>query len=284
MIKLPNNLRKYVGFILIALTVSIFGIYLKNHPDTFKPLFEVPFATIPILLILYFFFLMTNYLITVITIKACGKSFPNFSSFLLTIYSTVVNFFGPLQSGPGFRAVYLKAKLGIRIKEYTLITLIYYACFAFISICMLFVPTFPWLFIPITLVFAGLLVYGRKNILKGGMVGYLIKPIFLITVLQLIVVSAIYFIGLKAVGADIDLKSLLAYTGSANLALFVSFTPGAIGIRESFIYFAQSIHGIPTQDIINASIIDRSIYVVFLLMLFVFSALVHVKDKLNPKS
>jgi uncharacterized membrane protein YbhN (UPF0104 family) len=59
------------------------------------------------------------------------------------------------------------------------------------------------------------------------------------------------------------------YAAAANLALFVSLTPGAIGFRESFLLLTRQLHQIPNDIVFAASIIDRAFYVVFLLVLFV---------------
>ena len=100
------------------------------------------------------------------------------------------------------------------------------------------------------------------------------------TALQILIVAVIYYFELAALGYHANLSSILIYAGSANLALFVSFTPAAIGIRESFIYFSQSMHDIPTEYIFNTSLLDRSVYLMFLIILLAFSSSLHLKAKL----
>jgi uncharacterized membrane protein YbhN (UPF0104 family) len=80
--------------------------------------------------------------------------------------------------------------------------------------------------------------------------------------------SFIYAIELNQVHPGYSLFQQLAYTATANLALFVSLTPGAIGFRESFLYFTEHLHGIDTNSILLASVIDRAINVLFLVLLF----------------
>jgi len=60
---------------------------------------------------------------------------------------------------------------------------------------------------------------------------------------------------------------VVIYTGAANFALFVSITPGAIGFRESFLLFSQHLHHIDSSTIVAANLIDRSVYIVLLLLL-----------------
>jgi uncharacterized membrane protein YbhN (UPF0104 family) len=68
------------------------------------------------------------------------------------------------------------------------------------------------------------------------------------------------------------------------MALFVSLTPGAIGIREAFLTFSQQLHHIDTSTIVAANIIDRAVYLVFLGVLFIFVFSLHARDKLSLSS
>jgi len=71
--------------------------------------------------------------ITGVTLAICGKRMGLKENFMLTSYSSIANFFGPLQSGPGVRAVYLKAKHQVRLRDYTLASLLSLGLFAFFS-------------------------------------------------------------------------------------------------------------------------------------------------------
>src|SRR4051794_14055032 len=52
--------------------------------------------------------------------RMCSTRLGIKENFLLTSYSSIINFFGPLQSGPGVRAVYLKTRHNVRLRDYTL--------------------------------------------------------------------------------------------------------------------------------------------------------------------
>lgn len=279
--QLLPRFRKYIGFFVIAVTTAAFFWYIENNPGALTPLKSLSFQLLPLLLLLYGLFLLTNFLITAITITISKKEYPLKDSFQLTIYSTLVNFFGPLQSGPGFRAVYLKKKIGLSIKNYTLATGLYYVAFLVISLLMLLGPTYPLqslVTLLIAMVFGWFFIKNKINLAKLIKYSLIIS---LITFVQLLVIALIYYIELRATGYSASLTSALAYAGSANLALFVAFTPGAIGIRESFILFSQSLHNIPTEYIVSASLLDRAIYVVFLGLLFLLSSSLHIKAKMK---
>lgn len=277
---LARQYRQYVGPVLIFLVVLAFWWYLSNHPGILDPLGQVPLIVLPVILFLYAAVLLTNTIVTARTIAMNKKSYPFTSSLLLTTYSTLVNFFGPLQSGPGFRAVYLKKKLGLSIKGYTAATTLYYGTFTVINIAMLFGVKYPLVagILITALAIAGFLVFRRQNlsvIITNGLI------IGLVTALQIAAMVAIYHIELQAVGHTASFTQTLAYTATANLALFVSLTPGAIGIRESFLYLAQSLHQVPGETIIAASLLDRAIYIVFLSLVFAASSGLHIKSRLN---
>ena len=67
----------------------------------------------------------------------------------------------------------------------------------------------------------------------------------------------------------------------ANFALFVSLTPGAIGIREAFLVFSQDLHHIPNDIIVAANVLDRAVYILFLGLLFIIVLLMHAGSKLQ---
>jgi uncharacterized membrane protein YbhN (UPF0104 family) len=73
----------------------------------------------------------------------------------------------------------------------------------------------------------------------------------------------------------------MVYTGAANLALFVSLTPGAIGFRESFLVFSQHLHHISNSTIVAANILDRAMYLVLLLILALIIFGTHARRQLG---
>ncbi len=280
LLNLLKSGRKYIGGVIILLTIGAFYAYLRANPDALEPLKSAPLYIIPLILVLYGLMLFTNFLVTVVTIAMNDKQYPAMDSLMLTIYSTLVNFFGPLQSGPGFRAVYLKKKIGLSIKGYTLATMLYYGSFAAISLAMMFGTIKPYITLALLVALAGCAAfvfrkYEITSLIKNGLI------IGVVTLVQLSIVALIYYIELRATGYQPSLSSTLIYAGSANFALFVSFTPGAIGIRESFLYLSQSLHGIPTENIVSASLLDRAIYIVFLGILFLVSSGMHLNKRLR---
>ncbi len=275
-----KRVRKNIGYTLFVLFSLSFVFYIKNNPGALEPLSNINILVLCLILLLYILFLSSNLMLTKATVQYFKKEISFYETGLLTAYSTLVNFFGPLQSGPGYRAVYLKAKHGIKIKDYSLVSVVYYVAFGVLSLIMLF-SSKPIILLLSSLGVVACLIIART---KGSVFGYsynIINKIFFITASQLALVTIIYYIEIGVVGPSPSVVSVITYTGSANLALFVAFTPGAIGIRESFILLSQSLHKIPSEQVIAASVLDRSIYFLFLLGLFVLSSSLHFKQKLS---
>lgn len=110
-----------------------------------------------------------------------------------------------------------------------------------------------------------------------------IVKISVFVLVQCIITTVIYTLEIWSFNSNVSLLQTLGYTAIANLALFVALTPGAIGIRESFLFFSQTLHGIDAQTIITASIIDRSVYFLFLAFIFVLCIALNAKQKLGVK-
>ncbi len=273
--------KQPLAIIGIILTFAIFGAYIASHPAVIADLATISPAVLLLLVVLYCVVIATNAVIIYATVHICKKDLSIKNSLLLTIYSTIINFFGPLQSGPGARAVYLKSKLGVRIRDYTLATFLYYIAFAAINIAFLFTNTqlsFA-LFGIITSAFVFIFATKKLHVLRPQFAGV----IYVTTLLQIIVMSTIYYVEILTIHTPVSFMQALSYGASANLSMFVSITPGAIGIREAFLAFSQSLHHVSLSSIVAAGIIDRAFYVMFLLALLVVSTSLHIKSKLFRK-
>lgn len=283
-----TRVRAILGLTIVTLTTGLFVIFFINNPNVWDELGQVSLAIILVLLLLYLLFTFTISLIVSATVKICRAVISKKESFLLTAYSAVINFFGPLQSGPAFRAIYLKQKHDVSIKKYTVASLGYYVIYGLISILLLFSGYLGVFFIPclvLSLLVAGLVFYKYEGLGDKGLNNAAWLRLLLATVLQITLLVVIFGIELKTIQHDISWNQILIYTGAANLALFVSITPGAIGFREAFLIFSQRLHGIDTSTIVAANTIDRGIYVLMLVILSLMILVTHSKDhfKLNSQ-
>jgi len=278
-----------VAIIVLVATIAVFASYITKHPEIWHQLRQVKLTTMLLILALYGVFIVTLAGVQLATLALCNTKLSRKENFLLTIYSSIINFFGPLQSGPGFRAVYLKQKHGTKLKNYTYASLLYYFFFALFSGLLLLSGLIGWwgvlalfslailcLLLVLRLPFA---IIKAINSLNLHQVGWLAVA----SAAQVMIISLIYFTELRSLNHHITFGQTLIYSGAANFAIFVSLTPGAIGFRESFLLFSRHLHHIGAGMIATASLIDRAAYIILLGILFVIVLFVHAKDFLKVK-
>lgn len=279
--------KPLIAIIVLLATITAFIHFFATHPEARQQLSQLSPLVIAILLALYAGFLVSLVLILKATLSLCRTSLPTTETLLLTIYSSIINFFGPLQSGPGFRGLYLKKRYGTKLKNYTLATLMYYGFFALWSgLCLLSGLIGGYGVFGLSLlgfVGLGILLWApspwRERLQQFPLRA--IAGLALASLLQVVLVVVIYAVELKTVSPGVTTQQAIIYTGAANFALFVSLTPGAIGFRESFLLFSQQLHHIDSASIVSASLIDRGMYVLFLGLLGVLALSLHAKDRLK---
>lgn len=280
---------------ILLVTFTLIGRFFLTHPEYLRQLSDIRPVVVAEIVGLYCLAICALVWVYDATLKLCGHTLRPTENALLTAYSTIANFFGPLQSGPGVRAVYLKARHNVRLRDYTLASLIYYGLFATYSALFLLVAKRPWWQTVLVLVcvgtFSGLVIrffLTRDKKRAGSGSRFAFRPSALMslmaaTFVQVSLIAIIYFVELHTINPAIHFGQAVSYSGASNFALFVSLTPGAIGFREAFLIFSQQIHGISTATILGANIIDRSVYLVFLMLLLVLALAVNAKGKLRLK-
>lgn len=289
---MPKALLKKIAVVaVLLLTISLFVGYFVQHPEYWRELTRISPWTITWVLLLNVAMVFVLVLITDTTVQMCGKALRPMENFLLTSYSSLANFFGPLQSGPGVRSVYLKSRHKVRLRDYTLATLLSLGLFAAYSALFLLVGMRPWWQTALTILVVALasayvIRFFRKRDKtpeksQFRLSSTLLSRLLILTFLQVVITVGWYYVELRAVNPQIHITQAMSYAGAANFSLFVSFTPDAIGIREGFLLFSQHIHHVSTHDIVAANVIDRVSYVLFLVLLFVLTLSLHAKNRLK---
>ncbi len=289
---LTGRRTKNILIVLVLLaTVAVFVRFFAQHPDYIRQLGRTNPWWIVAVIALNIPMVGLLMLVYDNCLKLCGKQLAWKENFLLTSYSSIVNFFGPLQSGPGVRAAYLKTRHKVRLRDYTLATLLYYGLFAFFSALFLLVGTRPWWQTVLALAaVAGFSFCVIKLFLKRdkrpaasqfSLRSDILARLMVVTFLQVLLTAVTYFVELKAVNPHISWGQAVSYSGAANFALFVSLTPDAIGFRETFLVFSRRLHHVSTANILSANVIDRGAYVIFLLLLFAVVLSLHAKQRLR---
>lgn len=274
--------KRALAIAVLVLVAAFIAVYVAIRPEIVADVLAVGPVALGWLTGLYALIIVTHWAILLLTVRWCAATIGGREGLLLTVYSTVANFFGPLQSGPGVRAAYLKAKVGVRLRDFTMATLVYYLAFGAVNVSLLFVRTLPWL-TALGLV-ATVAVVAVTAWRSGAGRRVATVAIAAVTTLQALLMAVVYGVELNAVaGPGADALQSLVYSASANLSLFVSITPGAIGFREAFLGFAQSLHGVGLDAIIAAGIVDRAFYVLFLGVLFLLSSLLNLRAMFSPR-
>ena len=246
-------IRVVLVLVLLVTILGFFTFYIKDHPAIIETLKHIDPATLILLLGCYFLMLVIWMGVYNATLRLCGEPLKNQENMLLTIYSTLANFFLPLQSGPGIRAGYLKKKHKVPISTYIMSTLIYYGMYAVISAGFLFVAaSYWWVAVPAVIgaaaVSLGVIYIAKGRLLKksGDLKLFLnrryLLTLFAFTLGQLSLQCIIYGIELHGLDLHETVRRVISYTGAANFSLFVALTPGAIGFREAFLEFSKRIH------------------------------------------
>lgn len=278
-------LKPVLAMAVLVATIIGFIWYFQTHPSVGEQLSRTSVGLIVVLLVLYLGTIAALAMVTASTARLCRAPLKLGESLLLTAYTAVINFFGPLQSGPAVRAVYLKRKYDVNLKQFGVATLVYYFFYAAFSGLFLLSGLLKWWLLP--LVVLGLLVmYG---IFKSQQFGPKLRQLDLggwyylaaATLLQVCLVAVIYYAELHSIDPSITLNQAIIYAGAANFALFVSITPGAIGFREAFLVFSQNLHHVPSETIVAANILDRAVYILLLIGLAAFILAFHAKDHLG---
>lgn len=276
--------RPVAAIIILTATTAAFLYYFATHPVVRHQLQQTKPLTIAIILLLYFGTVGSLSMINIGTLKLCRIRMPGAESLLLSSYSSVINFFGPLQSGPAFRAVYLKKKYGLKLRNYTTATFMYYFFYGAFSGMFLLSGLLKWWLLALAVTGLAVALLARRSrwaaprlaALNLGAWYYLA----LATFLQVSLVAFIYYAELRTVAPGTHFSQAIVYTGAANLALFVSLTPGAIGFRESFLLFSERLHHISPAAIVSANIIDRAMYITLLLIMALFIFGTHARRSL----
>jgi len=287
------TIKRTIVVAVLLLTLLLFVAYFKQHPAYWRELGSISPWTIVWVLLLNVLMVVVLTLLGLATIALCGRAIGLKENFLLTAYSSIANFFGPLQSGPGVRAAYLKTRHQVRLRDYTLASLLVLGFYAFFSALFLLVGTRPWWQTVLALLLVGgfsifvMRIFLRRDKHREDS-RFALRPkvlatIVFLTFIQVFITIGWYYVELKAVNPHVHFSQAMSYAGAANFSLFVSITPDAVGIREAFLVFSQHIHHVSTGDIIAANVIDRAVYVVFLGLLFVMVLGMHAKDKLQIK-
>jgi len=288
--KQSRFIRAIITISAIVITYFVVTNYLNKHPLLLHQLSSISILALISIFILYVAMFVILLQLFSVTILLCQRTVSFAENLYINGYSIGLNFILPGQAGPLFRSGYVKRKFGISFKNFLSVTLLYYFFYSLISFTFVAIGSRSWWQSILCIVILSWLLlylmrwYTKKKSLDTEKIAQQKKwtaMLFLLTFVQFSLQTFIYFIELKAVDYWVSIHQVIAYTGVANLSLFVGLTPAGIGIRESFLVLSEKIHQIPTSAIVLANLIDRSIYIIFIITIVIASLVLHqiVKNK-----
>lgn len=269
----------------------LFGYYFFQNRSEFSRLLDIPLPYLLFILLGQLVVVASNVGILIVLVRIASRHIKLLPATRVIAYSSVINFFGFLQGGLGFRGIYLKKYLDISLKKYSVLTLLQYAVLfgltgTIIGIGFLMIyPDYTLLVlvgVVVAVALGGLVFYAARfrkipTLHKLEAVGPLalkhkgdIGLLLLLAVMQLVGSFMAYGVELHALGADFSLSGLMIFAGLAQFSILFALTPGAIGIREALLLIvAEQIH-LTTETVILSATIDRLVYFVTLACLLPF--------------
>lgn len=289
---------KYTKAIITAIVLGLFIWYFFNNKEQLKEILSInPLYLVPIVFIQYLTMVFNGLFIKQI-LDVFEKRISLIESFYISTISSIGNYFGPFLGGAGVRAVYLKKKhklpyshfMATLSGNYVIVILLNAAlglvALAFLQPNMKDVNTMiSILFLLGMLMFSGLfitigvpksLIVRIKSNSKIPRVSKIISQmsegwneitsnkkllleLSLLTVINFILSVLLVQVELAAIGLNLGLWNAVFYSVLGTVSLFLSFTPGALGIKEAVLVFASSIIGLTGAEIFALAVIDRGI-------------------------
>jgi uncharacterized membrane protein YbhN (UPF0104 family) len=284
----------------------VFAFYLRSNSEQFNSLRNVSFFSVVLIVVGQLTVLLSNAILLRYIARLFKKPLPLMESIRVTAYSSLINFFGFLQGGVGFRGYYLYQYYAIPVKKYVAMTTVQYAIVfglsglmvltglvfakqntltpllvtALISFIVIVTATFLFIYYKKTAFTVRIIsrIETATKFLNASIVG----KIILVATLQLLGSALAYYVGLRSIGAEVSVESLFIYTGVSQFSILIALTPGAIGIREGLLLIVSTQMNLSTQDIVLAATIDRAVFFITLGVIAPFS--INMKKKINSQS
>ncbi|MHB1865434.1 MAG: lysylphosphatidylglycerol synthase domain-containing protein [Candidatus Saccharimonadales bacterium] len=274
--------------IILATLLSVVYYFYKHHSLVSDLKNITPYVFIEVLA-LYALMLVVLALIFKATMRLARVDIHSKENYLINAYSLFMNFFIPGQTGPAYRGYYMKKNHKLKYLDYSLATALYYMVYGLLSVGFVVAGSQPYYFsLPIILVavLAGYIVIklyiskkGDNSRLNLGLKNVMF--IIFATLCQVVLQAIIYFIEIHNTKSQVHVSQIITYTGTANLALFVALTPGAIGIREGFLILTEKLNHISSSTIVLANVVDRSVYIIYLLIIGLAIVSLKIKSQLS---
>ena len=95
----------------------------------------------------------------------------------------------------------------------------------------------------------------------------IIFAVALIALINILIMAGIVFFEFKIIGKTLNFIGTLFIAINSTLSLFLSITPGSLGVKEAIIVFSARILGISPAEALTVGVIDRLINLALLIIL-----------------
>jgi uncharacterized protein (TIRG00374 family) len=299
---------KLIGKGLTAIVIGLFVYYFFNNIDSFRDLQKVAlwpligiFAFKMLGILNAGQYLKANLLIF-------NKNISLRESFYVSLLSAIGNYFGPYLGGAGIRAVYLKKKFQLSYADFIstvsgiyLINFRIYSVAGVIALVLIHIFTgeYSLLFYLIFGVWAAIALFlsklkipglgKRKLNWRGKITSFVLGKakqivngwrqlrnneeiywkLHRISFINFLISFCVISLQFIAIGVEVSVPATVLYVAITNLSLYLSITPGAIGIREALFIFCGALLGLTTPQILQLAIVSRGMTFITMLIAFI---------------
>jgi len=281
---------KYLKIFIYFFSILYFIFYFFSNPEILYQLKNLEFSELLSLFFIriFIFTLAALYLKELISGFKIKISF--LESFKVSNNSNLLNYFTPFRGGAGYRALYFKNMYNLNFKNFSKTLIIYYIftfvqCTGVLLICLMNPQKFNYFFVFSIIFFSitAFLFFNKKysftneirNILNINVV--LLRVFFIQLALLASFALNNYFI-FKFLNINLNYNSVLILTCIGVLSTLLSLTPGSIGVREAFFIYFNDLINLTTFEIMQHSLLDRSINIVLLVSFFIISQVLISKN------
>lgn len=289
-------LKRYHKQLFGLLVLAIFTVYFIRNLESFKILLDIQPVYLVGVSLGYVAIVFTNGLFIKYVIEPFDKIITVRESVRVSLISSLGNFFASSGAGLGFRAVYLKKKHGLSYGDYMttmygnyLLFFIINAILGIVSLLLisnkqgiqyqgallffvgLLVASLVLCFVPLpklfkdkfknkyvssALGFVHKMTEGWSRIVKNKR---LLMHLTVLVTIQLVLTIIIGWLEISSLNIVIGFPELLLFSVLGSMSIFISLTPGNLGVKEGIYILTASVIGLTTPQIVSIALIDRGI-------------------------
>lgn len=317
------NLLKRINFGTLLTLLFVFalaGYFFKNQ-DALKELASISIIAVLSLMFLKASRIFANGLFTKFTLKTFNKNISIGETNLLSLLSSLGNFFGPILGGASIRAIYLKKKHNFLYSNF-ISTLYGYFAISFLSntfigllLLIIYIGNNPedknavTILLVLAVIFLGslLLIVTPTNytsrflkrqsflparlvkILNNFTAGWdkvrkdrkLLGKLVLLNFVTFFIAVVEAYILYRLFVHEFTLSSVFLYTLIGSLTVLINFTPGAVGIKEAVYLFSTSVIAISPEQVLQMAAVDRSATFMLLGSMFIITKVLSLEKKVS---